>query len=93
MFVVQSEFAGIGQSVHALRTSGLTADVVASQQIPFGPVLNARASWLESTGRLRPGRREETLAVIRADKYQPRAHEINAAAHPKGTGDECAPPQ
>ena len=71
MLVVQSEFAGIGQSVHALRTSGLTADVVASQQIPFGPVLNARASWLESTGRLRPGRREETLAVIRADKYQP----------------------
>jgi release factor glutamine methyltransferase len=71
MLVVQSEFAGIGQSMHALRTSGLTADVVASQQIPFGPVLNARASWLESTGRLRPGRREETLAVIRADKYQP----------------------
>jgi release factor glutamine methyltransferase len=71
MFVVQSEFAGIGQSVHALRASGLTADVVARQQIPFGPVLNARASWLESTGRLRPGRREETLAVIRADKYQP----------------------
>lgn len=69
MLVVQSEFAGIGQSVHALMASGLTADVVASQRIPFGPVLNARASWLESTGRLTPGRREETLAVIRADKH------------------------
>ncbi len=39
------------------------------QRIPFGPVLNARASWLESTGRLTPGHREETLAVIRADKH------------------------
>jgi release factor glutamine methyltransferase len=69
MLVVQSEFAGIGQSVDALMASGLTVDVVASQRIPFGPVLNARASWLESTGRVRPGCREETLAVIRADKH------------------------
>jgi len=68
MLVVQSEFAGIGHSVDALRASGLDADVVASQRIPFGPVLNARASWLESSGRLTPGCRTETLAVIRADK-------------------------
>jgi release factor glutamine methyltransferase len=68
MLVVQSEFAGIEQSVNALRTAGLSADVMASQRIPFGPVLNARAGWLERTGRLTPGCREETLAVIRADK-------------------------
>jgi release factor glutamine methyltransferase len=51
-----------------LRASGLSAEVVAAQEIPFGPVLTARARWLERTGRLRPGRRLERLVVIRADK-------------------------
>jgi release factor glutamine methyltransferase len=68
MIVVQSEFAGIEESVSALRSAGLSADVVAQQRIPFGPVLTARARWLESTGRLRLGCRQETLMVIRADK-------------------------
>ena len=45
---VQSEFAGIRQSVNALRSVGLSADVVARQRIPFGPVLTARARWLEA---------------------------------------------
>ena len=39
-----------------------------TQLIPFGPVLRARAAWLESTGRLPVGRREERLVVIRAQK-------------------------
>jgi release factor glutamine methyltransferase len=66
--LVQSEFAGIARSVRSLRSSGLVADVVAWQWVPFGPVLNTRAAWLESTGRLATGRREEKLVVIRADK-------------------------
>jgi release factor glutamine methyltransferase len=28
----------------------------------------SRAGWLEDTGRLEPGRREEELVVIRAEK-------------------------
>jgi release factor glutamine methyltransferase len=31
-------------------------------------VLTSRAEWLEETGRLEAGRREEELLVIRADK-------------------------
>ncbi|MEX3771278.1 methylase, partial [Mycolicibacterium fortuitum] len=51
-----------------LSAAGLDADIVAWQWIPFGPVLTSRAEWLEETGRLEPGRREEELLVIRADK-------------------------
>jgi release factor glutamine methyltransferase len=68
LLLVQSEFSGVEQTVSALRDAGLVADVVAWQLIPFGPVLTAQASWLESTGKLRAGRRDEELVVIRADK-------------------------
>ncbi len=68
MLLVQSELANVDQSLAALRSGGLHAEVVLWQWIPFGPVLRARAKWLEQTGRLRSGRREELLVVIRADK-------------------------
>lgn len=68
LLLVQSVLAGVHQSLDSLRSIGLEADVVASQWIPFGPVLSARANWLEETGRLRRGCREEELVVIRADK-------------------------
>jgi release factor glutamine methyltransferase len=68
LLLVHSEFSGVGDSLTALRASGLEAEVVAAQDIPFGPVLSARARWLERTGRLQPGRRLERLVVIRADK-------------------------
>ncbi|MCW2690437.1 MAG: putative methylase [Mycobacterium sp.] len=68
MLLVQSEFAGIDESLMSLTSAGLRADVVAWQWISFGPVLSARAQWLEETGRLEPGHRQEQLVVIRADK-------------------------
>ena len=68
LLMVQSAFAGVQQTLNSLRETGLDADVVASQWIPFGPVLAARAKWLEDTGRIRSGCREEELVVIRADK-------------------------
>lgn len=68
MLMVQSEFTGVEQSVQALRDGGLSADVIAWQLIPFGPVLSSHAGWLERTGRLTGGRRTEELVVIRADK-------------------------
>ena len=42
--VVHSEFCGFGETLRALRRRGLTAQIVASQRIPFGPVLTARHS-------------------------------------------------
>ncbi len=68
MLLVQSEFAGVEQSLAALRSGGLSVEIVMWQWVPFGPVLSARALWLEHIGRLRPGRRVELLVVIRADK-------------------------
>ncbi len=68
MLLVQSEFAEPRKTLAALAGSGLDAEILAYQWIPFGPVLSARAQWLEDTGRLEPGRREEELVVIRADK-------------------------
>jgi release factor glutamine methyltransferase len=68
MLLVQSEFAGVRQTLAGLASSGLDAEVIAWQWIPFGPVLSSRARWLEDTGRLEPGRRDEELLVIRADK-------------------------
>jgi release factor glutamine methyltransferase len=68
LLLVQSEFAEPRRTLGALSNAGLDAEVIARQWIPFGPVLSSRASWLEQTGRLDAGRREEELTVIRADK-------------------------
>jgi release factor glutamine methyltransferase len=68
MLLVQSAFADVQRSLDTLRWTGLDADQVASQWIPFGPVLSARARWLENNGRLPRGCRQEQLIVIRADK-------------------------
>lgn len=68
LFMVQSEFADVEQSVRLLRAGGLDADVYATQRIPFGPVLHMQAGWLRDTGRLIDARTEEELVVIRADK-------------------------
>lgn len=67
MLIVHSELAGVDASLTALRGAGLKAAVIARQWIPFGPVLTARAEWLEETGRITLGRRIEQLVVIRAD--------------------------
>ncbi len=68
LLLVQSEFAGPRETLAALAAAGLDSEIIAYQWIPFGPVLTSRANWLEDTGRLEPGRCEEELMVIRADK-------------------------
>ena len=68
MLVVQSEFSGVERSLSSLRSVGLDAEIIVWEWIPFGPVLSARARWLEAAGMLPNGRREEELVVIRADK-------------------------
>jgi release factor glutamine methyltransferase len=66
--VVQSEFAVPRETLAALAGAGMDAEIVAYQWIPFGPVLTSLAGWLEETGWLESGRREEELVVIRAEK-------------------------
>lgn len=68
LLIVQSEFADPRRTVHSLRRGGLDAHVFLSRVIPFGPVLTARAAWMERTGLLEPGRREEEIVVVRAEK-------------------------
>ncbi|MCV7050627.1 methyltransferase [Mycobacterium heidelbergense] len=68
LLLVHSAIAGVEQSLDRLRSAGMVASVVAAKWIPFGPVMSARAKWLEDTGRIPRGRREEELVVIRADK-------------------------
>lgn len=68
LLLVQSEFADPRKTLESLSAAGLDANIVAWEWIPFGPVMHSCAQWLEDTGRLQPGRREEELLVIRADK-------------------------
>jgi release factor glutamine methyltransferase len=68
MLLVQSALSGVEQSLKAFRSTGLKAEVIASQWIPFGPVLSARVGWLEVTGQIKRGCLTEELVVIRADK-------------------------
>ncbi|BBZ46970.1 HemK2/MTQ2 family protein methyltransferase [Mycobacterium parmense] len=68
LLLVHSALAGVRQSLDTLKWAGMDAEVIASKWIPFGPVLRARARWLEEVGLIPRGRREEELVVIRADK-------------------------
>ena len=68
LLLVHSALAGVQESLDRLTWAGMRAEVGASKWIPFGPVMSARAGWLEETGRIPHGRREEELVVIRADK-------------------------
>jgi release factor glutamine methyltransferase len=67
LLIVHSEFSDVDASLTVLRQAGLKASVIARQWIPFGPVLTARAGWLERIGLLERGRRIEELVAIRAD--------------------------
>src|SRR5690606_40250807 len=72
LLVVHSEFSGVDQSLAALRTGGLNAEVIAEQWIPFGPVLTARAAFLERLGMLDPGRRVEQRSEEHTTELQSR---------------------
>lgn len=68
LLLVQSEFADIPASLAALSRAGLSVRTVAESEIPFGPVLSARATWLEEQGLLPRGRRREVIAVISGER-------------------------
>ncbi|MFI9583941.1 HemK2/MTQ2 family protein methyltransferase [Streptomyces sp. NPDC052236] len=68
MLLVHSALCGPDLTLHMLGEAGLKASVVARRRQPFGPVLSARAAWLEAQGLIAPGQREEELVVVRADQ-------------------------
>jgi release factor glutamine methyltransferase len=80
ILIVHSEFADVDRTVEGLRAGDLRADVVAEQWIPFGPVLTARAHWLEHVGLLETGLRQERLAGTGGER--PKA--TDGSDHPVG---------
>ncbi|MEU6979255.1 MULTISPECIES: HemK2/MTQ2 family protein methyltransferase [unclassified Streptomyces] len=66
LLLVQSSLSGIAASLTALYAQGLRAHVSARRVQRFGPVMAARAGWLERGGLVEPGTRAEELVVIRA---------------------------
>lgn len=64
--LVHSSICGERQTLEALRSGGLAAEVVERRRGPLGPVMRARAPELERRGVLRPGQREEEVLVLRA---------------------------
>lgn len=73
LLMVHSALSGTGDTLDRLRDGGLKAAVVARTRQPFGPVLRARARWLEERGLIEPGQCDEELVVIRADRTALRA--------------------
>ncbi|WP_440900291.1 HemK2/MTQ2 family protein methyltransferase [Actinosynnema sp.] len=65
--VVHSALCGVERTLGQLRDGGLAAEVVASRDVGFGPVLRSRARWLEGRRLIAPGQRHERLVVVRAD--------------------------
>ncbi|MGC7095238.1 methyltransferase [Amycolatopsis lurida] len=68
LLLVQSDVSGVPETLELLRSAGLSADEVARHRNPFGPVMHARAAFLERAGLIRAGRRHEDLVVIRAER-------------------------
>ncbi|QFU91858.1 methyltransferase [Amycolatopsis sp. YIM 10] len=68
LLLVQSDVSGVPATLELLRSAGLSAEEVTRHRNPFGPVMHARAAFLERTGLIRTGRRHEDLVVIRAER-------------------------
>ncbi|OZE96401.1 HemK2/MTQ2 family protein methyltransferase [Rhodococcoides fascians] len=68
LLAVQSEFADPQLTLSMLTARGMSAAIVDSRTIGYGPVVSSRAEWLENVGIARTGQRTERLVVIRADK-------------------------
>jgi release factor glutamine methyltransferase len=66
LLLVHSALCGAESTLEHLREAGLDAAVVERRWIPFGPVLRARAAFLEARGLIQNGEEKEELVVIRA---------------------------
>ena len=68
LLLVQSEHADVPKSIAMFEREGLRTSIIARRTIEFGPVMLARAAWLEANGLIEKGCRTEELAVILAER-------------------------
>lgn len=66
LLLVHSQVCGPQATVDRLAAAGMTAEVVDSARIPFGPVMRSRAGLLERRGLIAAGDRLEELVVVEA---------------------------
>lgn len=66
LLLVQSTLNGVEKTRTMLEEHGLRVDIVAWEDVPFGPALSARAGMLEERALIRRGQRTERIAVIAA---------------------------
>jgi release factor glutamine methyltransferase len=65
MLVVHSEVCGEPETLAALASFGLHADIADRRRGALGPLLRARRAELEAAGRLRPDQTTEDVVVLR----------------------------
>jgi release factor glutamine methyltransferase len=65
LLLVHSALCGPQRTLNILADNGLSAEVVRTAEIPFGPVLRSRADWLHEQGLITPDQGLEGLVVIR----------------------------
>jgi release factor glutamine methyltransferase len=67
LLTVHSHLCGPDTTLRLLRGGGLKAAIIERREVPFGPVLRARAELLARRGLIEPDQQLEELVVIRAD--------------------------
>ncbi|MET9678453.1 HemK2/MTQ2 family protein methyltransferase [Streptomyces sp. NPDC006482] len=67
LLMVHSAMCGPESTTDRLKAAGLTAQVTARAVVPWGPVLRARRTWLQSRGLADDGDEHEELVIIRAE--------------------------
>lgn len=72
LLMVHSAFNDPELTVRRLQEQGLTAEVIARHEHPYGPVLTARSALLRERGLAAPGQTTEELVVVRAVRSAPR---------------------
>lgn len=65
LWLVHSGLCGPQRTVDVLADGGLAGEIVDKEEIPFGPVLRARADWMRAEGMLEPEEDTEQLVVLR----------------------------
>ncbi|GAA0504488.1 methyltransferase [Saccharopolyspora subtropica] len=66
LLLVQSALSGVETTMRRLKEVRLSSSIVASEIVPFGPIMRQRAEAWEKQGLIAPGQRHEELVVLHA---------------------------
>ncbi|NMH96212.1 methyltransferase [Pseudonocardia sp. K10HN5] len=66
VLLVHSAVCDAEHTIARLAEAGLAGEVIERGQVPFGPVMRARAAMLEARGLVEPGQTVEELVVVGA---------------------------